>query len=257
LGVRQGVSVASRFTGAHLRVWNGLLCLSIWRNETRPSSGEDSLGRGTPPCQGQPGQVVGAKPPADSSQQTHPPRGAAWTHRAGVSGDPGREVKGNGGPHRTGRSADITVVLKAARVRRWNPRGGLKAGWLVPGGRHPYVLPLWDPRATVPPFQDALQRGALDASDRHDSSVRAQETSDGCEGGRRGAGLPCGLPPIHGQAVPGSDARRARQPSRPPDSAPAIRQAAVMYRVFFWLSPSRHVLTPYGVEHRRSAYRDL
>lgn len=29
------------------------------------------------------------------------------------------------------------------------------------------------------------------------------------------------------------------------------------YRVFFWLSPSRHVLTLYGVEHRRSAYRDL
>lgn len=29
------------------------------------------------------------------------------------------------------------------------------------------------------------------------------------------------------------------------------------YRVFFWLSPSRHVLTLYGVEHRRSAHRDL
>jgi len=29
------------------------------------------------------------------------------------------------------------------------------------------------------------------------------------------------------------------------------------YRVFFWLSASRQVLTLYGVEHRRSAYRDL
>lgn len=29
------------------------------------------------------------------------------------------------------------------------------------------------------------------------------------------------------------------------------------YRVFFWLTPSRRILTLYGVEHRRSAYRDL
>jgi mRNA-degrading endonuclease RelE of RelBE toxin-antitoxin system len=29
------------------------------------------------------------------------------------------------------------------------------------------------------------------------------------------------------------------------------------YRGVFWLRPSRHVLTLYGVEHRRSAYRDL
>ena len=29
------------------------------------------------------------------------------------------------------------------------------------------------------------------------------------------------------------------------------------YRVFFWLTPSRGILTLYGVEHRRSAYRDL
>jgi mRNA-degrading endonuclease RelE of RelBE toxin-antitoxin system len=29
------------------------------------------------------------------------------------------------------------------------------------------------------------------------------------------------------------------------------------YRVFFWLTPSRRLLTLYGVEHRRSAYRNL
>ena len=29
------------------------------------------------------------------------------------------------------------------------------------------------------------------------------------------------------------------------------------YRVFFWLNQSRRALTLYGVEHRRSAYRDL
>lgn len=29
------------------------------------------------------------------------------------------------------------------------------------------------------------------------------------------------------------------------------------YRVFFWLTASRQTLTLYGVEHRRSAYRDL
>jgi mRNA-degrading endonuclease RelE of RelBE toxin-antitoxin system len=29
------------------------------------------------------------------------------------------------------------------------------------------------------------------------------------------------------------------------------------YRVFFWLNPSQRVITLYGVEHRRTAYRDF